>query len=509
MEFYLSKTENGKVVGKDHYNYVPITADNYAERVANMNTLAPEWKSLDNAPIGVKMLFDPAWLFAGKTKLDDHLFGFLTDERVKEFHSILSENEQNYLNEYLLFMDIKPEDIETQAEAMIREQWERRRFPVGSIGRDIVKSIEDIIGYKFKDEYICAQAFTSKSFFTGNKEDMWKCPDVDQDNEVLEFIGDSALNSVVTNLIRSNYCHIYPSTEESEVCVLMSDVDENAMSKIRSKFICKDYLVSRGIDLGLDKYIRKSEDDIKADVVEDAMEALIGAVAVDSDWNQAALTDVVLSLLDVHFKNDGEEETQIELDDIINIAKKELACTPTVKYFKTDKKSDKGYSIYRCEITITNPGVTEADIKQKAFSSCLLFNSEEMYHVSDDTISFVGEDITKGKARSHAASTFRTILNLLKLLTKSVKLSEISPDHERAVNQVQELWQKGYIGEPSYKFLNTDGFERAVDFIRAGLSWYCECRVANSDIYEYAYGVSKADAKKSAAYNLLIRLMRE
>ena len=509
MDFYLSKTNFGKVVGVDHYNYVPITADNYTERVENMRSLAPEWKYLDNAPIGVKMLFEPAWLFVGKAGANDLLLGSLIDAREKEFHNILSENEQNHLNECLLFMDIKPEDVETQAEAMIREQWERRRFPVGSIGRNTVKTIEDIIGYKFKDEHICAQAFTSKSFLTNNKEDVWECPDIDQDNEVLEFVGDSALNSVVTNLIRAHYCHICPSTEESDVCVLMSDVDENAMSKIRSKFVCKDYLVSRGIDLGLDKYIRKSEDDIKADVVEDAMEALIGAVAVDSDWNQAALTDVVLSLLDVHFGNDGEEETQNDLDDIINIAKREFSCTPTVMYSKTDKKSDKGYSIYRCEITITNPGVTKEDITQKAISCCMLSSSVGLYYVRDDVISFVGEDITKGKARSHAVGTFRTILNLLKLLTKSIKSSEISPDREHAVNQVQELWQKGYIGEPSYKFQNTDNFERADDFIRAGVSWYCECRVANSDVYEYAYGVSKADAKKSAAYNLLIRLMRE
>jgi ribonuclease-3 len=122
-----------------------------------------------------------------------------------------------------------------------------------------------LTGYRFKQQELLQQALTHRSFSrSGN-------------NERLEFLGDSVLNLVITR-------HIYRRFENA---------DEGELSRIRASLVKQSTLakVARGIGLGegvnLGGGELKSGGYRRASILADALEAIVGAVFLDSDFPQA------------------------------------------------------------------------------------------------------------------------------------------------------------------------------------------------------------------------------
>ena len=151
-----------------------------------------------------------------------------------------------------------------------------------------IDDIRRIIGYEFVNENILRQAFTRRAFSieygTG-------------DSEVLEFYGDSALNTVITRELARQATDveaIYPCEP------FTSDYDEGELTRIKQYYSNKEYLAARAEALGLDKYILYGTGEERSEsALEDMMEALIGAVAVDSNWDWYTLESVVDQLLTI------------------------------------------------------------------------------------------------------------------------------------------------------------------------------------------------------------------
>ena len=81
---------------------------------------------------------------------------------------------------------------------------------------------------------------------------------------------------------------------------------------------------------------------------------------------------------------------------------------------------------------------------------------------------------------------------------------------ERAVNQLQELWQKKYIigGKPIGKpvFVITAAGK---DLKTGNTTWQCTCSIEKSDMEETVIADTKAEAKQTAAYCMILRLEQE
>ena len=73
------------------------------------------------------------------------------------------------------------------------------------------------------------------------------------------------------------------------------------------------------------------------------------------------------------------------------------------------------------------------------------------------------------------------------------------PDLDRAINQLQELYQKGYIGEPLYDF--SEIYDENGNPI-----WHCECHIKGNELYFEGEYSSKKYGKKAVAYGLLCDL---
>lgn len=121
------------------------------------------------------------------------------------------------------------------------------------------KAIYDLTGLRAIDPLLYEQAFTHKSYATS------------ESNERLEFIGDSVLNLIVSRFLY--YAH--------------PDKDEGFLTNVRIRIVNGKTLARIGTSLGLGKYIRMNEKGMRNSwndnprILEDAVEALIGAIYID------------------------------------------------------------------------------------------------------------------------------------------------------------------------------------------------------------------------------------
>jgi len=129
-------------------------------------------------------------------------------------------------------------------------------------------------GYQFTSQELLDQALTHRSHSRS------------VNNERLEFLGDSVLNLIISNFIYRRF----------------ESASEGRLSRIRASLVKQETLarVARKIGLGDHIYLGggelKSGGFRRASILSDALEALIAAIYLDSDYLQAE--KVVLLLFD-------------------------------------------------------------------------------------------------------------------------------------------------------------------------------------------------------------------
>ena len=133
-----------------------------------------------------------------------------------------------------------------------------------------LESLEEIIGYSFKNKELLVKALTHSSF--ANEEEPGS------DNERLEFLGDAVLDMVISNML----------FEE------LKDSREGDLTKLRAAIVCEKSLARISKDKGINNYLRlghgeeQSGGRTRNSIVADGMEAIIGAVYVDSGFTAAS-----------------------------------------------------------------------------------------------------------------------------------------------------------------------------------------------------------------------------
>lgn len=120
--------------------------------------------------------------------------------------------------------------------------------------------LEKILGYQFADMSLLELALTHRSCGSSN-------------NERLEFLGDAIIGLVVSELLFRKF----PSN------------DEGGLTRIRASLVKGETLAAVAVELGLGEYLklgggeRKSGGHRRQSILADAVEAVIGAVYLDSD----------------------------------------------------------------------------------------------------------------------------------------------------------------------------------------------------------------------------------
>ncbi|MBQ8343990.1 MAG: hypothetical protein IJY41_02250 [Clostridia bacterium] len=312
--------------------------------------------------------------------------------------------------------------------------------------------IQQVIDYEFEEIRLLRQAFTRKSYSEeGNGA---------YNNEVLEFYGDKALEIVVMKNLSEHF------GSRSNNGKYVSNKTEGQLTELKKKLICKKTLAERIDFLELQDYLLLGNGDIgleiqnQASVKEDLFEAIIGAVAIDSNWDMDELENVVEKMLGLENLINNAEES-INYIDEIQIWCRKRDFVPSFEY----QISEDGYE-------------------------CILEISESIKYFREIAYS-------KKEARMLACkAAYEYLAKTNQLITVYDEVGY--PEFDTAINQLQELYQKGYIEKPYYYF------EERYDH-NGNPIWFCRCE---ADGY-YAYGEysSKKHGKKDVSYEVLRSLM--
>jgi ribonuclease-3 len=136
------------------------------------------------------------------------------------------------------------------------------------VSRDAAESlawIERAFGHAFKNTALCRAALTHRSAAGDH-------------NERLEFLGDAVLNCSVARLLYDAH----------------PDADEGALSRLRASLVSGETLAQIAGELSMGEHLRLGSGELRsggyrrASILADALEAMVGAIFLDSDFDAAA-----------------------------------------------------------------------------------------------------------------------------------------------------------------------------------------------------------------------------
>lgn len=165
----------------------------------------------------------------------------------------------------------------------------------------ILKELEEVLNYSFKDINLLNTALVHSSFANENKILVHK------NNERLEFLGDAVLNLIISE-------HFFNKFKDSP---------EGDLTKKRAAFVCEPSLAFASKQLGLGKYILlgKGEETTggrcRESILADTFEAITGAIYIDSGLEDARVfilsnydTDYIEEFLKGNIFTDYKTELQ-------------------------------------------------------------------------------------------------------------------------------------------------------------------------------------------------------
>jgi ribonuclease-3 len=130
---------------------------------------------------------------------------------------------------------------------------------------ELLTWVERSFGYVFREPELCFTAVTHRSAAADH-------------NERLEFLGDSILNCSVARLLYDAHAR----------------ADEGALSRLRATLVNRETLAQIAGELGVGEHLRLGSGELKtggfrrASTLADALEAILGAIFLDSGFDAAS-----------------------------------------------------------------------------------------------------------------------------------------------------------------------------------------------------------------------------
>lgn len=173
--------------------------------------------------------------------------------------------------------------------------------------QDLREHLDDVqkkIGYWFDNEDLLLQAFTRSSYSSQHGG---------ENNEVLEFLGDRVLDFYVVKVISDRFGFVksqsdyYDEENDLDEYCIVAHKNEADFTELKKQIVSNETLAKTIDKLGLFKYMYLGDTDLEnpkfkdnlIKVKADLFEAILGAVAIDSDWNPDELQNVVEFMLQI------------------------------------------------------------------------------------------------------------------------------------------------------------------------------------------------------------------
>lgn len=357
----------------------------------------------------------------------------------------------------------------------------------------LYQGVQHQIGnYEFKNRKLLEQAFTRKSYTQENGG---------QNNEILEFIGDKVLDICVVRYLVTRYgtdLHVQNRIPESfrvpqEPMEFESQLDEGELSKAKQKMVEKRALARRMDELDLIQFLIMGQGDVEKNIAEepsvkeDLFEAIIGAVALDSNWDFETLQQVVeVMLCPDSFLGNPDEADYVGL--IYEWEAQKNKSIPLFKYYEGGVERH-WYSRENGVIYVDPVGTYNLNHKKHACRMML----------REDLPQFEAYGLSKNEARREACKAAYEFLKKQGLLW-GIKDEIDNPNMNDAINQLEILARRGYFSLPTFDYIekhDNDG----------NPVWEIDCSIDEVDQSFSAEGTSKKGAKKAAAYKMLMYVL--
>ena len=335
--------------------------------------------------------------------------------------------------------------------------------------------VQNHIDYRFKNLDLLQQAFIRRSYSKENGG---------ENNEVLEFIGDKVLELVAVKVLTEEFGSFSSEWDDynpNEDCnEFVSEYQENKLSEIKKRLVEKNTLANCIDELGLAEYLIMGKGDWKNNVQdspsvkEDLFEAILGAIAVDSDFDLKKLQDSVEFMLNPKALIYEDELNYIQ--EVQDWALRETRELP-------DRTFVFSQGIYNKNPTLLNPHVPTGrfnyicTVKIKGLGTA------------------IGYGVSKVTAHEDAAKAIYYYLKEKGML-HSIRDEIDEPSVNMAINQLETLARRGYFEIPIYEaedYYDSDG----------NPIWIVRCTISDVGYRCESEATSKKQAKKEAAYKML------
>lgn len=344
--------------------------------------------------------------------------------------------------------------------------------------------IQSQIGYEFTNSDLLQQAFTRRSYSEENGG---------ENNEVLEFIGDRVLEIIVVKYLAKKYGHMLSECDDfngdKEFDEFACEKDEGELTEIKRTLVQGTTLAKRIDALGLSEFLitGRGDNSNKTNKLspsnEDLFEAILGAVALDCNWDMEKMQNVVEVMLD---------PDSLLCDDI---SKNYVSLIQEWTYRKTGDVplyhfEERGYTItwYNTFDGITqNVAPYDREIYKIKYH-CLL-------KIADNLPVFRGFGQSQNEARKNVCKVAYEYL-CKENIWLSIRDEIDNPNKNDAINQLEILARRGYFSIPKYYYEQT--YDKNGNSI-----WECFCSIKEENKKFTAKSSSKKDAKKTSAFNML------
>lgn len=171
------------------------------------------------------------------------------------------------------------------------------------IAQPNIPQLQRFIGYQFSDDSLLRQALTHRSYGADN-------------NERLEFLGDSILGFTIAEFLYREF----------------PMMPEGILSRQRSRLVKGETLAEIAHDFSLSDYLIMGQGELKSggfrrcSILADTVEAMIGAIFLDSDLETCKA--IILRWFDARLKDicpdDQLKDAKTELQELLQSKKKAL-----------------------------------------------------------------------------------------------------------------------------------------------------------------------------------------
>jgi ribonuclease-3 len=219
---------------------------------------------------------------------------------------------------------------------------------------DILRQIEQIIGYEFSDKNLLIKALTHSSAVDNRL----------MSNERLEFLGDSVLAVVICRALFDNFTNYL----------------EGDLTKIKSKFVSRETCAQISGQLGLQKYLKVgkgmvSNRALSGSLAAGVLETIIAAIHIDGGFEAAR--DFILRIYGSLIEQADAEQDHGNFKSLLQqYSQEQFTATPS--YILLDEKGPDHNKCFELEVTIEDRhfpsawGSNKKEAEQKAAFNALV-----------------------------------------------------------------------------------------------------------------------------------------